>query len=163
MLMTFVSGVFVGVYAFFVGYSPAASTVENSVGELVDNVTIVGEAYGGCDRVNVCPTFRVAADGSYRYFYTPGPGAAEVLREGQLPVILRRNLYSLLEPSILAPASQPTEPALCASYTDGIDVRYTVTRNGERYVLDSCGTAVDGESDLWQTLSRIWTRLEADS
>lgn len=163
LLMTFVTGVFVGVYAYFAGYSPAAQSVSESMEGLVDEITIVGQAYGGCDRSSACPSFQVAPDGSYRYFYQPGGATTQALREGVLPVAMRRDLLSVLDEPSLAVASQETAPALCESFVDGIDVRYTVSINETEYVLDSCGTAVDGEGELWQTLSGLWTYLETES
>ena len=52
------------------------------------------------------------------------------------------------------------EPAICNSYTDGIDVVYEITLDGKEYTLDSCGTAVEASSRLWEVLSSIWTYFE---
>ena len=126
--------------------------------EEFSELTITGEVYGGCR--NACPSFQVQADGSYRYLYTPEAGAAQVIRQGDLPVRLRNNLKDVLTPTALEKQSTVIEPLVCNSYSDGIDVQYDITLNGRDYFIDSCGTNVDGAGVLWKTLGSIWTYFE---
>lgn len=152
-------GVFAGGYLYLTGFAGLAAKLTTPDVEQVSEFVIVGDVYGGCRQT--CPSFQVVEDGSYRYLYTPAAGAVQVIREGTLPIELRRQLKDALTHSELARQSQEIQPLLCNSYTDGIDVRYEVTLDGDRYTLDSCGTAVEEESELWSSLGEIWTYYES--
>ena len=65
-----------------------------------------------------------------------------------------------LQPDVLRRFSVPIDPIMCDSYVDGIDARYTIELNDEMYEVDSCGTAVDGDSVAWETLSGLWYYFE---
>jgi len=163
-LFTFLVGLACGVYVYFAGYSPVATTVVEKVETLSDSLVIVGEAYGGCAMVqNSCPSFQVSDDGEYRYFYKPRQATEQVLREGSIPRALMADLRQVATMNELQVASLPIEPAFCDSYRDGIDVKYRVTVNDTTYELDSCGTDVDGNGVLWQTLSQLWQYFETVS
>ena len=160
LITTCVMGFVFGMYAFFTGYSPMARVVETQVEEWTGELVIVGEAYGGCSRLDTCPTFRIASNGSYRYFYYPSGARDAVLREGEISRTQLAALRRVASEDDLQVSSRPTNPAFCESYTDGIDVRYVVTRDGVDYRLDSCGTDVQSDGELWQTLSQLWTYFE---
>ncbi len=159
VLITFVVGFVAGVYLYVTGF--AAFLTELTVPdaeEVQGELTIVGDVYGGCR--DTCPSFQVLDDGTYRYLYTPAAGADQIVRKGTLSRSQMNDLRSALVDSQLVRQSQKTQPGVCNSYTDGIDVRYEVTLDGNVYVLDSCGTDVDGEGSLWKTLGKIWDSLE---
>lgn len=158
ILITFVMGIIAGVYLYIVGFTPLFYDDGVSDEKELAAFTIVGEAYGGCR--NTCPTFRVTNDGSYRYFFTPGVGQSQVLRDGRLPFAIQRELRQALTEDGLSAQSTKTQPATCSSYTDGIDVRYTVTLDGRSYLLDSCGTAVIPNEYPWAALAKIWNYFE---
>jgi len=42
-------------------------------------------------------------------------------------------------------------------------VRYTITKNGEEFILDTCGTRVNTDSAMWQSVRKIWDFLEISS
>lgn len=159
VLVTFVMGLIAGAYL----YTTEAAefivelTVPNKAEEVIE-FTVESEAYGGCREV--CPSFQVQYDGSYRYVYTPGIGQPQVLRQGSLPLPVLREVRNALSEKALARQSQPVEPVVCNSYTDGIDVKYEITFAEQEYTIDSCGTAVDGKGALWQSLNGIWSYFE---
>ena len=160
IIITFLVGVVAGVYMYLgnaAGWLAELATPDAT--EVATAFVIVGDVYGGCR--TACPSFQVSHDGSYRYLYTPAAGAEQVLREGTLPRQLQRQLTDSLTPAALAAQSQAIQPAVCNSYTDGIDVVYDISYAGEQYTLDSCGTAVVAESVLWVTLGDIWTHFES--
>lgn len=126
--------------------------------EAVSTFIIQAEAYGGCRQT--CPSFQVQDDGSYYYLYTPEAGAEKVVRKGSIPGELEKALHKVVTIEELQRQSVVIEPAICNSYTDGIDVVYEITLDGVEYSLDSCGTAVEGESLLWTTLQSIWSHFE---
>lgn len=156
-------GMGIGVYVYFSGYAPATATISEKVDNLSDTLVVVGEAYGGCQLGGFCPSFQVADDGSYRYFYMPTGASEQVLREGEIPNDLHAQLRRVLTATELQVSSRRIEPAMCESYVDGIDVTYRVTLNETDYELDSCGTDVNGEGAMWQTLGQVWNYFETVS
>lgn len=158
ILITFVVGVFVGGYLYTTSFAGFVARLETPDVEKVSEFTIVGEVYGGCREA--CPSFQVINDGSYRYLYTPYAGADQVVRKGTLPFQLQRNLRAVLTKNALIKQSQVRQPSVCNSYSDGIDVKYEIVIDGQEFILDSCGTTVDGGGDLWATLGSVWDYYE---
>jgi hypothetical protein len=160
ILFTFVIGVVVGVYVFFAGFAPTADRIETAVEDIGQSLVVTGEAYGGCDRAGACPSFNIANNGDYRYVFTPRGANEAVLLEGTLPLDIQRQMKRSLQPDVLRQFSVSIDPIMCDSYVDGIDVRYIIELNDEMYEVDSCGTAVDGDSVAWETLGGLWYYFE---
>lgn len=159
ILITFVIGFIFGIYLFFSGFMAYEESDVPTVSQL-PTFTLEGDAYGGCDRARACPSFIIREDGSYRFLYTPGVGTPQVIREGDLPRELRTDINRTFTDVSLQAQSRAIEPALCNSYVDGIDVRYEVMIGGNIYKLDSCGTDIEVDSELWQTLVKLWNYFE---
>jgi len=159
ILITFVIGFIFGIYLYFAGFMAFDEPDVPTVAEL-PTFTLEGEAYGGCARADTCPSFFVQGDGAYRFLYTPGFGEEQVVREGELPREIRTDINRSFTDVSLKTQGRKIAPALCNSYSDGIDVRYEIMIGGEIYTLDSCGTDIDVESDLWQTLVKLWNYFE---
>ena len=161
IIITFVIGFVFGIYLYFAGFMPAFDSPDDvpTVAEL-PTFTLEGESYGGCDRTRACPSFIIRDDGSYRFLYTPGVGTPQVVREGDLPRELRTDINVAFTDVALLAQSRKIEPALCNSYVDKIDVRYEVMIGETVYKLDSCGTDIEVDSQLWQTLVKIWNYFE---
>jgi len=159
--MTFFVGVVAGSYLYLVGYAPTVATLEVPSREKIETMVIESDVYGGCR--DACPSFQVLGDGSYRYLYSVALDEPQVIKSGDIPYAMRRDLQRKLTPQALVTQSLPTTPAQCNSFSDGIDVRYTITRDGEKYVLDTCGTQVDTDSPLWLSIKKIWDYLEIAS
>ena len=145
-------------YLFLTGFAPMESKVSLPDAVALAQFVMVSDVYGGCR--DACPSFQLVNDGSYRYLYTPTAGAEQIVRQGTLPISLQRQLKKALSPADLEAQSRSINPALCNSYTDGIDVLYDITLAGKQYFLDSCGTDVDTSGALWITLNNIWDYLE---
>jgi len=158
ILVTFFVGVFAGAYLFLVGFAPTMATLDVPSLEQVESFVIESDVYGGCR--DACPSFQVLGDGSYRYLYSVSYDEPQVIQSGTIPSAMRRDLRRNLTPEALQAQSQSITPAVCSSFSDGIDVRYTVTLDGEEYVLDTCGTRVDTNSPLWLSIKKIWDYLE---
>jgi hypothetical protein len=157
ILVTALVGFCFGIYVYFFGFLELVEPqrpAQVTAGEF----SVVSEVYGGCR--DQCPSFQILGNGSYRYLYTPAIGAEQVIRDGSLPRSLRRDIEQFVTPAALVVQAESTQPAVCNSYTDGIDVRYRITVDDEIYVLDSCGTNINPESPLWQTLVNIWVYFE---
>jgi len=161
MIFVFVTGIFAGMYMFTSGFMQQYGAPDVQTQIAADSFVLVAEVYGGCR--DSCPSFQVIADGTYRYLFTPGFEEDQIIREGELPRALRREISDTFLPITLQTQSVETDPAVCNSFTDGIDVQYRITLAGEDYILDTCGTAVDTSSALWQTLLSVWNYLETGS
>jgi len=161
ILITFLVGIVVGVYLYVVGFAPTVATLEVPSQERIEALVIESDVYGGCR--DACPSFQVLGDGSYRYLYSVSFDEPQVIESGTIPFALRRDLRKNLTSEALEAQSQPIAPAVCNSFSDGIDVRYRVTREGKEYVLDTCGTKVNTDSPLWLSIKKIWDYLEIAS
>ena len=158
ILITFTVGLFAGGYIYLTGFAPTVANREVPSAETFNQLVVESEVYGGCR--NSCPSYQVLGDGSYRYLYSPSFEADQVLKTGNIPFGLRRDLQRTLTADELEKQSRETSPALCESFSDGIDVRYEITLENTVYELDTCGTAVDTNSALWLNLNRVWDYLE---
>ena len=156
ILFTFVVGALGGGYLYVAHFSKviAPDTVQTEAQAAV--FVIESESYGGCHAD--CPSFQVLGDGSYRYKYAAQVDAEKTIKSGTLPLEVQRVVRQVLETKELVAQSQvqSLEPSDCNSFLDGIDVRYNVTIDGAEYTLDSCGTAIDYQSDLWNGLAQLW-------
>ncbi len=117
-----------------------------------------GEAYGSCG--TNCPAFQVKNDGSYRYRYYTEANQPPTVREGTLPLSEQRTLRRALDEAELQKQSEVVSPGTCNSATGGIDIKYTIIYKATQYKIDSCGTAVDSEGDIWTAFSIIWQYLQ---
>jgi hypothetical protein len=161
ILLTFFLGVVAGAYLYLAGYAPTMATLEVPGREKAEALVIASDVYGGCR--DECPSFQVLGDGSYRYLYSVTYDEPQVIESGSIPSAMRRDLKKNLTPQALAAQSQAITPVVCSSFSDGIDVRYTVTLDRETYVLDTCGTQVDTDSPLWLSIRKIWDYLQIAS
>ena len=159
ILITFVVGFVAGGYLYIAHFSKLLGAVDIPTESASENFTLVGEAYGSCG--DVCPAFQLLNNGSYRYQFTPVRGEPKQILEGTLPLDIQRAVKKSLTEKTLAVQSQKITPKDCNSYQGKIDVKYTITLDGTTYLIDSCGTAVDGASDAWESLSSIWSYFES--
>ena len=158
ILVTFAVGFLGGGYL-YVGhfakmYGPDAVATQEAAQEF----SITGEAYGSCD--TACPAFQLQKNGSYRYRYTATQGEAAIVRDGTLPLDIQRSVKRALDADVLEEESQTIDAVVCNSSSDGIDIRYRISYEGEEYEIDSCGTAVNDEGELWSSLNEIWGYLQ---
>lgn len=160
ILITFAVGFFSGGYLYLTVMASSSSKASVPDQVAASEFTITSDVYGGCR--DACPSFHVNNDGSYRYLFKPVRGEDSVLRQGNLPPQLHKRLRQVLTKSQLEAQSKSVEPLICNSYTDGIDVKYEISLNNKKFLLDSCGTAVVGEGQLWSTLSSVWTYFETE-
>jgi len=157
LLITFVVGMCIGAYLYITGAANFFAELSTPTVEETNDFSIVGDIYGGCRAA--CPSFQLLEDGSYRHLYTPERGADEVLQRGTIPFSLRQNLRSTLTRGDLEAQAKAQTRDVCNSHSDGIDVSYAITIDGDTYKLDSCTTAVDGDGALWIYLNQIWEHI----
>jgi hypothetical protein len=155
-------GFFAGIFM-FVSYSnslPVVGVTGDQVPTQAESeaYSIIAETYGICEEA--CPSFQLLENGSYRYRYTEVRGEPAVIREGTLPLSLQSDVRRALEPEVLSAQSDIANRTVCASQSDAVDFRYEITLEGEEYVLDSCTTAIDDQSDVWRALTAAWNYFQ---
>lgn len=160
ILLTFITGFAVGMYVYIAGAANFLAMLSTSDQTEVYNYVIVGDRYGGCG--SDCPSFRVDSTGSFRFLSAADSGEEQVARDGRLPYGLRQSLDNVLATNTLSLQSQSTAILQCDSLAEGSNVTYRIELSGVIYQLDSCQTAVDTNSELWRSLSRVWEYLEAN-
>ena len=159
--ITAVVGFFGGVFMFF-SYAnsvpvPIVAT-EVPTQQEKQAFSIISEAYGAC--AENCPSFQLLENGSYRYRFVLAQGEAPQIAEGTLPLGLQSDLKRALEVNELLAQSELIDRASCLSDTGSVDFQYTIEFEGETYLLDSCTTTIDDQSDLWLALTAIWNYLQ---
>ena len=155
IMITATVGFFGGGFLYLVHFSELVNPVSVPTQQATEEFVIISEAYGGCR--SVCPAFRLTGNGNYRLQYYTEMDGERLFKDGTLPFELARNLKRALEDEqSLLEQSQETTPEDCHSYSDGIDVRYSITLDGNLYELDSCGTTVAGNGEIWTSLAKIW-------
>jgi hypothetical protein len=159
IFFTFLVGFFGGVYLYLTGFAPFANELADIEISPTTRFEIVSEVYGGCREA--CPAYQVLSNGNYRYVYTPRAGAEQIIRQGTLPAGLQNNLKAALDEEAIVLQAEEVTPLVCNSYSDGIDIDYFITIGETEYLLSSCGTAVDADSELWLTLDSIWAYFES--
>lgn len=155
ILITLAVGFFAGGFLYLNVFTSMVQPDNLETLEEIENFSITSQAYGGC-RSN-CPAFRVNGDGSYRYQYVPSIGAEPVLRSGNLPRSIRKDLEKTVVSRALATQTTRVVRNDCVSAVDGIDIVYDVVIDGTTYQLDSCRTNINPNSPTWQALSSVWT------
>jgi len=158
IMITFMVGFFAGTYLYVGHFSKLLNPDDVATEEEATEFSITSRAYGSCDPN--CPSFQVAKDGSYRYLFVPNIGAERQVREGTIPFNTMREVKDVLETDVLVEQSQEVTPPECNSRSGSIDVEYIIAYEGAQYELDSCGTAVDGNGQLWSSLAKIWNHFE---
>jgi hypothetical protein len=153
--------VLVAGYLYFnVSIPSMAPEIKNTVTDNSRSLIINSEVYGLCDQNDTCPTFTITDNGEYRYVHTPRGTNTEVLRTGNLPVDIQRQLTQAVTKDALEKMNRSIEPDQCDSYVNGVDARFIVDFDGVVYELDSCGTNVKADSATWEVLGGLWYYLE---
>ncbi len=158
VVVTAVVGFAAGMYLYVGHFSKLINPDDVATEDEVVEFSITSRAYGSCDPN--CPTFQVGKDGRYRYLFVPSVGAERQVREGVVPFNIMREVKDSMDTRVLVAQSQVVTPADCNSRNGGVDVAYNITYEGAEYELDSCGTAVDGNGELWNNLAKIWNHFE---
>ncbi len=158
IIITIVIGFIGGGYLYVAHFTKLYGQDEVETQEEQAQFSLVSEAYGGCG--TNCPAFQVKNDGTYRYRYYTEVNQPPTVREGTLPLSEQRTLKRALDEAALSAQSQTVSVGTCNSATGGIDIKYGVVYKGQQYRIDSCGTAVDSEGDLWKAFSIIWQYLQ---
>ncbi len=153
LFLTFITGAFGGAYLYITTFAPQYT--QDDVPEK-NQITIVGEMYGGCARGGQCASFRLSGDRLYQYMKSE-----DEREEGKIPRDLLDAVLSQLSAYRLQSYAAPAAIRDCHSYVDGIDYKYEVSFEGKRYVLDTCTTLLPHDSKLQMSLLDVWDYVNA--
>jgi hypothetical protein len=158
ILITIVIGFIGGGYLYVAHFTKLYKQDEVQTQVEQAQFSLVGEAYGSCG--NNCPAFQIKNDGTYRYRYYTEANQPPTVREGTLPLTEQRTIKRALDEGALKEQSDPISVGNCNSATGGVDIKYDVVYKAQQYQINSCGTAVDSEGDLWLAFSAVWQYLQ---
>lgn len=155
--LTFLTGIFAGVYVYVTGFAPdyvyKPLTKTEDIAFALD-----GQMYGGCERaLKRCARFSL--QDSRAYNYDPAQ-----MRNTKPPKVIegvldRKAFNSLLEEVKQTQLNSFTTVAnSCASASDGSDYRYRLVYQGQEYFFDTCGSTF-GDSRLAAVFSGLWLEV----
>ena len=163
ILSAFLVGIIAGSYLYIMGFLPQMERMEAVVPsfERIEEVlSVVGEMYGGM-RAGTPPSFVLHADGTYTYRAMSSDRTVDGTEvEGELPELLLSELREVLTPRTLEQRAVEVTPETCAMFVDGVEYRYRVERDGQSYVLDTCGTDFSADSEAGLLLAKLWLAME---
>lgn len=167
-LFTFLIGLLAGMYLYAIGFKPVYAPHDGISGDEREASawSVIGNMYGGGRGMQnyTHPSFRVLANGEYAYI--PGGSEANGAEpvEGELPNELRLDLVDAIDDADLSQLEKPMSKTSCRTFVDGVDYTYDIAKEGERYRLDTCRTALEYDDELARVLASIWAYLaDADS
>lgn len=130
---------------------------DGSIETISKGMTITATVYGGCERIG-CPSYRIENDGAYTYIVW-SPEGGEVRYEDTLTDKQRATLVTELKETDFDRIDDSEFTGTCPIAFDGPAYRYDIEYRGERYEVDSCIEAIDGEP-LFATLAGYFSVFE---
>jgi len=154
---SFLMGMFAGAYFYVSFFAPL---VENPDLDLLvdakEDLIVEGIMYGGCERMNSCANFQLINGRDYHYTVSTD---AEV-QTGRLSRSFAQGIQASLSDGALYAASEQVGAYSCSSHVDGVDYHYSILKEGERYEIDTCTTALAYNDALQDLFLDIWYTLE---
>lgn len=150
-------GMFAGAYLYVTVFAPEYQsdiTTLEAIGS--DAVVINAQIYGGCQRNDLCASFRLIDDRSYSYL--PYPEAE--IEQGTLPSEISKAIFTLIASSDFFDDTLAVRRDFCDSFVDGVDYLYEVTLDDEVYMLDTCTTSFRDDLVLQSALRTAWEFME---
>lgn len=150
---TFVIGVLAGAFIYFTGFRDIDVDPVNP--KIVNEFEIAVSQYGGCQINGSCASYRLLSDGSFVLLL----GSRVTPIQGNIGAVRLDGIKEALANTNLRQHASEVEPKSCAAWVDGIDTEYDIMLEGDRYVLDTCGTAVDVDAPLIEALDQLFVVL----
>lgn len=154
LLLTLAVGFAAGSYIYFIGFREIDIDPVNP--RSINQFEIAVSTYGGCQVLGQCRAYRLLPSGEY-VSVVGEESVTGTLDEDDLTALKQ----ALVEADLTAMATV-TEPEFCESWVDGIDIEYDITLEGASYQLDTCGTTVDVDDELIETLDELLARFSDD-
>ena len=160
LVMTFITGMFAGVYLYITAFAPAYDNNSNAVANETEiDFLLHGKKVGECNTQGaVCPSFELRSDRTYtfvpQYVYT---NATPEKITGKLGKNIFDVLISYIASIDLRALEEKTPHADCSPLYD-TNYRYDLTYKGVTYTYDTCNTLFK-ESVLATKFYPLWSRL----
>lgn len=150
---SFVMGILSGLFFYATVFIPEFA-IESDSSEIIDVNTVVieGKMYGGCQEMDACASFKLQDNKKYQYQAT----RSAKVTEGKIPKEINAELFSKMDVQMLSKLAQNITSSQCASFVDGLDYMYDVTKDGVTYTLNTCTTKLATESVLQERLLLAW-------
>lgn len=138
LFSTFFIGVLSGVYVYFISQpSEPLFDFGGNNEAITRGFEIIATAYGGCQMLGDCPSYRIGDDASYRYLISSRTGSDE-LYEGMLSSSDFTALKRALSGINFEAVEQSTFSGSCPAAYDGPAYIFEIIIGGERYIIDTC-------------------------
>lgn len=160
LVVTFIVGICAGSYLYVIGFAPQFEDMTGQTEEVYEDFVIEGTQYGQTETVASLPSFQILADGAYRYLPAGAMENDIDAIEGNLPRSLLKELRSVATVDALSRMAETVETISCVSDAGGIDYNYNITINSENYEIDTCTTKLSIDSDVAETLDKVWKYFE---
>lgn len=151
LISTFIIGVLSGAYVYFLTRS-SEPVFDFGSNETARGFEIIADAYGGCQMLGECPSYRIADDGSYIYLVSHR-NADDDRYDGQLTAESFESLKDALRSAPLEKVVKSNFRGTCPVAADGAAYRYEIRIGGDTYSIDTCREDTEGV--------RFFTYLEA--
>lgn len=138
LLSTFVMGILSGVFVYFISSldGPILSFGGDGGGRGGSTFAVTADAYGGCQMLGSCPSYRITSDGSYIYLISHRD-ARDERYAGSLSSSVRNRLRDAIEDTSFVAVMDSTATS-CEAARDGISYRYDITISDAIYTIDTC-------------------------
>lgn len=142
LVSTFLVGMISGMYVYFVSRStePVFDFPQN---ETTGGFEVIVDAYGGCQMLGECPSYRITADGSYIYLVSHR-NAADDQYEGYIESDAFDALENAVQNAPLERVAASEFSGTCPIAADGAAYRYEIRVGETSYSLDSCREDTEG-------------------
>ena len=141
LITTFFVGFISGSYVYFVTEDELPQFF---AGTDVPDYEIIGDTYGGCQRLGECPSFLIQDSGTYTHL-SPKRGEEPERTTRQLTRDTREDIRDLLRSTDFERIENSTFSGTCPIAYDGLAFRYEIHIGEVRYRLDTCRQEVEGE------------------
>ncbi len=161
IVLTFLTGVFAGVYLYITVFAPDYGSKESGVEDTsAISFQLQGEAFGGCRMTGGdCGSFTLKENRSYTY----RAGGTDETKTGYVSRITLGAVMDAVEEgqTSLERFMLPGTTS-CVSAADGIDYRYRLIYDGETYDFSTCGTRFT-DSALAAAFVELWGTFDASA
>lgn len=157
ILSTFTIGMIVGVYIYLTGFATTFKLPEVVTQNAYTELVVTADSYGKCEEEGTCFAFQLIGDGTYRAIFDPA--GERVVVEDKIKKSLRRELAVVLTLADLTRQAAYAQNEECIGMVVDNQYRFSINLGTSTYLLDTCTTAVEKNSQVWLTLSKVWTVL----
>jgi hypothetical protein len=153
-LATFLMGLFAGGYLYLTGFATTFEPPEANDENIYTEFVITATTYGQCEADGNCLSFQVLENGTFRAILEYE--GQKLNKEERIPFSIRTDLRDELTGTVLALDSEIGGEG--CRY-EGSNYRFSVTRDGARYDIDTCETLINYEGKGWPALSKLWNHV----